>query len=131
MESNIINVESTLHDNEESDDFLTSDKRLFNRRGSSDTGEENEHDLSSTSLNVHAPIFVPQQKTHAIAITVTEASLAKLQQERQPRRKKSSSSKRHCLYCKRKGRDPVTVATHNMRNSSTGEIICPYLLENM
>ena len=129
MESNITNVESTLLDYDESDEFLTSDKRLFNRRGSSDTGEENEHDLSSTSLNVHAPIFVPQQKKHVI--TVADATLATIQQEKQPRRKKSTSNKRNCLYCKRKGRDSITVATHNMRNSSTGEVICPFLLENM
>ena len=129
MESNATNVtnvefESTLPDIEESNDFLSSEKRLFNRRGS---GEENQYAFTSTSLNVNAPIFVPQKKTFAHS----ENSITTIHQQRQPRRKKVSTNKRNCLYCKRKGMDAVTVGTHNLRNLSTNEIICPFLLQNM
>ena len=113
------NVELTLHQNEE---FLTSEKRLFNRRGSNDQSDESESKtkVSKTQrLNAMAPIFVPKHMKEL------EDSRKRGQQRR------VYSTKRACSYCKRKGFDSVSMSTHTLRNPQNSEIICPFLLKDI
>ena len=118
----------------ETQSFLTSEKRLFNRRGSN---EQHFYDITSTSLpqqptnlNVNAPIFVPKSPTKSSNRPQPENQSPPRRRPKSKRRG-SGSSLRSCQYCKRKGFDEIMVATHTLRNPQTSEIICPQLLANI
>lgn len=105
--------------------FLTSEKRLFNRRGSNESSDDTNQ---PGSLNVNAPIFVPKSSTTKPSENEYPPSP---QQRKKTKSKRRNKLTRNCQYCQRKGLDAVMVSTHTMRNPQTSEIICPFLLKDI
>merc|ERR1711982_120354 len=85
MENNIVTAEVI-----EQQCFLTSEKRLFNRRGSNETSESDDTSKPA-SLNINAPIFVSKSKT--AKASEDEQSASPNQQ-----RKRAKSKRRNELH---------------------------------
>lgn len=124
MENNIVTAEVI-----EQQCFLTSEKRLFNRRGSNETSESDDASKPA-SLNINAPIFVPKSKTAKPSEDEQSAS-PNQQRKRAKSKRRNKLSFRNCSYCQRKGYDAIMASTHTMRNPQTSEIICPFLLKDI
>lgn len=136
---------------EEVEDFLTSEKRLFNRRGS----KESEESYSSQSsirwgsyesngacsfyysnvqtmnpnaqefgLNPNAQEFVPTPQMEMETSPVEKKSKKKTKKANKP------STTRCCTYCFRQGYDAAMYESHSMRKKSK-ELICPVLLSDL
>merc|ERR1711874_131536 len=109
---------SNILTNEELDEFLSSEKRLFNRRGSDDSI------VSSSPLNPNAQEFVPTTQMEPSKGLVCKRS------KKKTRKNNKSSPPRCCQYCLKQGYDEAMYGSHSMRKKSK-ELICPILLSNL
>ena len=115
---------------------LSSSRRLFNRRGSSDSQGSSDEPIKPKQLNVNAPEFIPQLwRQWRINATFTSDSDDKNDVAATVHRKKKGSppKKQHrkCQYCIRQGLDSAMYGSHTMRYPHNGTIMCPILAENM
>lgn len=101
-------------------EFLASDKRLFNRRGSDESTSGSSDVQPKTDLNVNAAEFIP-----SLASPISKTG------QRRSKRSLRKGSKRCCQYCLKKGFDAAQYGSHSMRHPRNQQLICPILLSNL
>ncbi len=131
------NIKIVQKEERPSQEFLASEKRLFNRRGSDDSesstaSASQPSPLSSSPLNPDAPEFIPPISTLQTEGKAKNKSADQPTSKRNRRcRSRRNSVKRCCQHCLRKNFDAAQYGSHSMRHPKTQDLICPVLLSNL
>lgn len=116
-------------------EFMTSSKRLFNRRASDDSQASSSSSGLSSLLNVDAKEFYPASSSpkeiHPEINKNEDHQKAKCI-KKSPRKSKSGlTHQRSCQHCYLIGLDYAQYTSHCMRHPKSKELICPILIQNM
>merc|ERR1711934_466483 len=138
---NLLNIMETSPNIMNEDEFLRSERRLFNRRGSDESTysttsaasqeppKEGKPEYSGNPswntglLNPEAQEFIPKTTESTSPAGTPGRKTGK-------KNKKKSPTHRCCQHCYKMGYDEAMYGSHSMRKK-TKEIICPILLANI